>query len=314
VAITVSERRAARRLACPQFVDGTYLQSSIESEDQFMPVTVLSFTTPAGTLVPVLSGAKYTAAFSPTATFKAGSGETCAPGEYRQYVQGVFKAAGSVLTHVLCGQVVMRADAYLEDGCPSGTCTAYGHRSCPTGPLDQYTPDQATGCNFSMYDEPGFHSVVKGTSYSIALDFKGQLINTAAGGAVLQEKLWSVTGSTVVPAKAEATVAAVKLMETDKIVMAFNTQNADSGAPEFHLIISRPVGRPPLDPASLGLTLQDASGQSVQPSAPPAVHEVAGRVRSTANVVFPLAPSANAPAMTHLAVNGAIVTLKVGTR
>lgn len=279
-----------------------------------MPVTVVSFTTPSGTLVPVLSGVKYTAQFTNTATFLAGSGETCAPGEYRQYVKGVFRAGGSVLTHILCGQVTLRADAYLEDGCPSGSCTAYGHRSCPVNPIDLYTPTQATGCNFSMLDEPGFHSVLKGTSYGIALDFKGQLINTAAGGAVLQEKLWSVTGNTVVPPSADAATPAVKLMDTDKIVMAFNTQNADSGAPEFHLIITRPAGRPPLDPASLGLTLQDASGQTVKPSAAPAVHEVAGRVRSTANVVYPLAPGANLPALTHLAVNGAIVTMKVGKR
>lgn len=283
-----------------------------------MPVTVVSFTTPAGTLVPALAptptGQKYTAAFTNKATFLAASGETCAPGEYRQYVKGVFKVQGAVLTHVLCGPVTLRADAYLEDGCPSGSCTAYGHRSCPLTALDFYAPSQATGCNFSMFDEPGFHNVSKTYRYDVALDFKGQLINTAAGGAVLQEKLWSVTGSIVVPALAGAAAAAVELMETDKIVMAFQTRNADSGAPEFHIVITRLAGQPPLDAASLGLTLLDASGQPVQPSAAPAVHEVAGRVRSTANVVYPLAPSANAPVLMRLAVNGALVTMKVGVR
>jgi hypothetical protein len=93
--------------------------------------------------------------------------------------------------------------------------------------------------------------------------------------------------------------------------MAHHTRNEESGAPELHVVITRPNGRPPLDPASLGLTALDASGDPLRPVLGPVVHEISGRSGSTANVVCTYAHGSNAPSVVRLAIGGGLVTLRV---
>ena len=80
-----------------------------------------------------------------------------------------------------------------EDGCPSASCTAYGHRSCPQDPIDQYLPQRSNGCEFSMYDAPGFNNITKGKTYNLDLTFQGQLINVTSNTA-LATNTWTTSG------------------------------------------------------------------------------------------------------------------------
>ena len=227
--------------------------------------------------------------------FSCGSGETCAPGEYRQYIMGTYTANGSIVPLLLCGTTYISATVYQEDSCPPPVCTAYGYRACPTGPLDNYTPDQATGCNFYMYDAPGFYNIVAGTTYVLALSFRGQLINTAASNAVLQSQDWTVNGSATTPPSLKSETPMAGLQSNDKIVAVRTSRNVDNGAPEVQVIIARRAGEPPIDPNSIAITLKDARGQTIVPVAPPIVHEVSRRGHSTATMVLTLPQGSVAP-------------------
>ncbi len=163
-----------------------------------------------------------------------------------------------------------------------------------------------------MSDSPGFTNVSVGITYAINLAFKGTLIDTSSGSKLLQENSWTVAGSTT-PTNIEG-VSAVRLTATDRILMAYYTQNVESGAPELHIIISRPSGRPPLAPGSLEVTPRDSSGQALQLTSAPLVHEVSGRLRTTVNVVYTLVPGSNIPTVVHLAINGGLVKLRVQVR
>jgi hypothetical protein len=160
-----------------------------------------------------------------------------------------------------------------------------------------------------MYDAPGFKNVHSGVTYNVHFDFLGQLIDTGSG-QVLQQNTWSVIGSALVPMPIETTEA-VSLAAHDRILMAYRTQNTESGAPELHVVISRLADQPPLNPNSWGLTARDTSGQPLRFAAAPLVHEIGGRSRSTATVVYTLAPGSNPPQVAHLAINGGLVTLPV---
>jgi hypothetical protein len=62
----------------------------------------------------------------------------------------------------------------------------------------RFLPDQAGGCDFEGEDEPGI-SASSGTAVSLQLDFRGDLIDTAAANRVVTSAEWSVGGSAVIP-------------------------------------------------------------------------------------------------------------------
>jgi hypothetical protein len=274
-----------------------------------MTLSYTSFVPPTGNIAPAVHRTNFNSSFGTTATF---SGGNCAPGEYRQYVKGTFKVNGTTLDHILCGSVRLLETVFQEDGCPSGSCTAYGHRSCPQDAIDQYAPDRARGCQFSMSDAPGFSHIEPGKTYNLDLSFEGKLIDTSRGAAVLVSSAWTTSGSTTVPATV-ATAKTVGLAATDSIVGAHRARNAESGATELHIVIIRPAGQPPLDAAAVPLVLIDAAGRRLPTSQPPSVYEVGGRARSTVSIVYTLA-GASVPVTAELMVNGGLVTLKVDTR
>jgi hypothetical protein len=138
---------------------------------------------------------------------------TCAVGEYRQFVRGTFVANGVALTHGLPnptggGPVTMlptpapgaASDNFLEDGLvtpPAGANVFYGHRIDTAGnsdTTDQFLPDRLEGCQYRGNDFPGIESAI-GTTYNIALDFRGSAVDTATSGEVLQTNDWSVNCS-----------------------------------------------------------------------------------------------------------------------
>lgn len=270
-----------------------------------MPLSYTSFVTPNGNVAPAVHDRNFNAPFNVSATF---SGD-CGQGEYRQYVKGTFKVNGTVLSHILCGPVVLLPGAFQEDGCPPTGCTAYGYRICPAHPCNQFLPSRSDGCEFKMYDAPGFSNVSAGNTYSVDLAFEGKLINAAQRGAVLISKSWTSSGSIV--AESHSTIAGVGLGPADKIVGAFYTHNSDSGTPELHVVVSRKAGLPPLDGASFAVTMLDAAGHRAKPPHPPAVHEVGNLARVTTSVVYALPHGQWTPQRVELAVSHGVVTLRV---
>jgi hypothetical protein len=271
------------------------------------------FDTPQGNLVPQIRGTSFNAPFTSDVTFTAGSHQTCGPGEYRQSVKGKYVVNGSTLTHFLCAETDTKLleNVFQEDGCPSGTCTAYGHRSCPQDQLDTYKPDRATGCRFWMWDAPSFDHIHQG-SYTMDLVFMATLIDTSNSNQILATRTWSVHGNTTVPAGADHEKR-VGLSPTDRIIAAYRKRNVETGALEVHIVIARPPGRPPLDPTAVRTTFVEDSGQrsTASPEPPPLVDEVRGRARSTASIVYTLPRGVSVPAKVEMAVNGGLVTMNV---
>lgn len=275
-----------------------------------MTISYSSFVPPTGNVAPTVQGTNFKAPFGTTATF---SGGNCAPGEYRQYVKGTFRVNGTTLNHVLCGQVILLPTVFQEDGCPSGSCTAYGHRSCPQDPIDQYLPQRATGCQFLMSDTPGFSNIQLGKTYNVDLSFEGKLIDTSRGGAVLVSGAWTTSGRTTVT-EILVSASSVGLAATDKIIGVHRARNAESGATELHIVITRPADQPRLDASAIKLSLIDAAGRRTPQSQPPDVYEVGNRTRSTVSIVYTLAPGASTPVTAELRVNAGVVTMKVDNR
>lgn len=155
---------------------------------------------PSGqTLVAALSGNKLGRAFSMVATFvpaQAGCASEC--GEYRQYVRGQFTRNGTAVAHALCANN-LDPTTYHED-CANigGTIYKYGYHTNRFGTSYFDNPDQATGLTFHGYDEPGLTGA-SGDRLAMALDFRGELVNTCNGNAVLQTAEWSVGGTATVP-------------------------------------------------------------------------------------------------------------------
>ncbi|KRR23330.1 hypothetical protein CQ14_32435 [Bradyrhizobium lablabi] len=263
-------------------------------------------------MAPTVTGTNFNAPFNVSATF-SNPGGTCTPGEYRQLVKGTFKVNGTTLDHVLCGQVKLQPNVLNEDGCPSGSCTAYGHRACPQDPIDQYLPQRGDGCDFMMYDAPGFSNISKGKTYSVDLSFEGRLINTAPGGTILISKTWTTTGS-VVTMEPPAVASTTSLQAADKIVGVHLTHNSESGAPELHVVVTRPTGLPPLDAAAITLVMVDAAGHRAKPSRTADVHEIGNRARATASFVYTLGPGEITPASVEMTVHGGQVKMKVEKR
>ncbi len=261
-----------------------------------MPLNYSSFITPVGNLAPTLNGSTFTAPFTNTATFTNDSSVNCSSGEYRQYVMGAFMVNGSVITHVLCGSTVMSSNVYQEDGCPSGSCTAYGHRSCPPSDLDKYmtgqVTDQATGCGFTMTDAPGFTNVSAQNSYTVNLSFQGSLIDMS-NATTLVTRSWTVSGVLAATSPAVSSSAATSgkgrcgcsgLQDGDRIVAVHAARNLISHELEAHVVVTRPRHQPPLADDALALRLKDRHGHPIA-IGDPEVHEVVCGDRATASFV-----------------------------
>jgi len=272
-----------------------------------MAIGYSSFVTPSGNLTPTFGGNRYAASFTNTAVFTCGPGETCAAGVYRQWVRGSFAINGSAVTHILCGSVVLSAIDYREDGCPpSGSscagCTAYGYRTCDWG----YTnPDRFTGSNYTMYDAPGFNNVRPRDNYTVDLSFVGKLINTS-NNTDLVVRTWTVIGNGSLLAATRATPGTsgaleqippeIGLTDKDRLFSVDMTENLDTGAPELHVVIQRPVDSAPLSPKALTVALSDAGRNAVDfPLGVPKVYEVGSRSGVTTTLVYELPDDAPLP-------------------
>lgn len=272
-----------------------------------------NFTTPPGNVVPTISGGRFAGTFSNSATFKDG----CADGEYRQYVKGQFKANGSVVPHILCGNVYLSAAAYQEDGCPPlnpNGVRAYGYRSRAGDAYDRYSPTQATGCSYNMYDAPGFNNLAKGTTYKIDLSFRGALIDTSNGNQPLVVKDWTVIGEVTIALAEEAKMKAenskpVPIGEDDYIVAAIQTVNEDKKLPELQIVICRTPGKAPLDPASIQVKAMGVD-DDVIPTDHSAIYEVGNKRSATATAVYPLPSGAKVKSVT-VAIGRDVILLRV---
>lgn len=249
------------------------------------------FTTPAGNVVPSVKGMSFTGDFTNTAAFTG----KCADGEYRQYVKGEAKVNGSKIQHRLCGELYLEKDHFREDGCPPGHAPgirAYGYRSRNGDNYDRYSPSQADGCSYRMYDAPGFNNTVKGSTYKIDLSFRATLIDTSDNNRVLVMKEWTVKGETTFTALADSAMIdeqrqKVPIAQDDYILSAFQTINEDTRRPEIHVIVARKPGLAPLDPASIHV---EVSGKDdvLLPTEYPVVHEFGDLRSATATVVLTL--------------------------
>jgi hypothetical protein len=135
--------------------------------------------------------------FEMHATFADSEGSACKNCEYRQYVLGYFRGRRrdtgqwDYFPHALSPTENLSPTEFIEDGVLSGgKWMRYGHRqdpppsspSTPTGwyhlTQDSYTPNRATGCNYSSDDAPGM-AIPKAT-YNLAdfyLKFRGRIIH-----------------------------------------------------------------------------------------------------------------------------------------
>jgi hypothetical protein len=151
---------------------------------------------PSGAIPATWSGRKLGAAFVMRGDFTPRIPCNAAPGEYRQYVRGVFTADGAPVAHMLGPGRPLSPTTFQEDG-DVGLGTVYGHRAVP-GTKSRFVPDQATGPTFEGEDEPGI-SGVSGHAVSMNLEFEGALIDTSRSNQVLASSAWSVAGSGRVP-------------------------------------------------------------------------------------------------------------------
>jgi hypothetical protein len=271
-----------------------------------------TFDTPVGNLQPTLQGDDFVAPFNVTATFTNSAGSSCAAGEYRQMVMGQFSVNGSVLTHILCGSTVMSPAVFQEDGCPPGACTAFGYRACEPSPWSRYAPVQATGAQYAMYDQPGFTNLFHGATYVIDLQFRGELVDTAAG-VTLAIRSWSVEGTIVAPspsAPMHMVEVAKGFQASDRLVGVHLSHNLADGGPEVHVVIARAWGSPRLDPNAVKVTLVDAEGQPVT-AAEPAAHEVGGKRGTTATIVHRLLPGQATPVKATFDIGGQLSEMAI---
>ena len=167
--------------------------------------TVSAFNVPTGRSGCTKVGSKVGEKFRMEADFTA----TCACCEYRQLVRGTFIANGRTVRHLLPDPAGGPArpmlprpapgspdDNFREDGVaspPAGINKFYGHRNeGNTDPNDLYKPDRATGCQYRGADFPGLNGP-SGTTYSIELDFRGQIIDVCKSDAVKKTNDWTVS-------------------------------------------------------------------------------------------------------------------------
>jgi hypothetical protein len=152
---------------------------------------------PSGAVAATLAGNKLGAAFAMTGDFTARIPCNCSCGEYRQYVRGKFTRNGSTVTHALCGSNLDPTTFQEDCGIFGGTSYRYGYRSQAFA-TSKFTPDQAGGCRFEGQDAPGLTGS-SGDTLGVDLEFRGELIDTCNGNAVLASSTWNVTGTATVP-------------------------------------------------------------------------------------------------------------------
>jgi hypothetical protein len=161
--------------------------------------------------VPVTGGTRFFESFEMNIDFDGAAAypTTCAVGEYRQYVRGEFRKNGVVKTHLLADPgggpapamlpipaAGAAGDNFLEDGLdaagPPRRLHFYGHRAFGAAfATDGWVPDRETGCQYRGQDRPGWGGAT-GDVISVRLDFRGNAIDAASGGEVLDTANWSV--------------------------------------------------------------------------------------------------------------------------
>lgn len=169
--------------------------------------TVTNFDVPVGRSGCTQEGGKVGERFRMEADFTA----ACSCCEYRQFVRGSFTANGRPVRHLLPDPaggaprpMLPRpgagdpGDNFLEDGVaspPAGVNAFYGHRTeGNTDPTDKYLPDRADGCQYRGNDFPGLRGA-SGMTYTIDLDFRGQIIDRCNSDAVKNASDWTVSCS-----------------------------------------------------------------------------------------------------------------------
>ncbi len=271
------------------------------------------FTTPDGNVEPSDQGDSFMAAYSVVAIFTNSAGSSCANGEYRQMVRGQFSVNGTVISHFLCEPTVMSPSVWQQDGCPPGVCTAYGYRACAPSAWSAYKdPDQATGSQYAMFDQPGFRNIHPGFTYTVNLEFQGQLIDTTVSAVwptVLVTRNWTVAGTLTAPT-VEMMDAPQGLQPSDRLIGARLSRNLTNDGPEVHLLIARVHGSPRLDPNVVKVTLVDAQGGSVT-AAEPEVHEVGGQRGTTASIVHRVLPGQAIPVKATLDIDGQVTEMAI---
>lgn len=271
------------------------------------------FTTPDGNVEPTDQGDNFIAAYSVVAIFTNSAGSSCANGEYRQMVKGQFSVNGVVVSHFLCEPTLLSPTLWQQDGCPPGVCTAYGYRACaPTAWSGYKDPDQATGSQYAMFDQPGFRNIHPGFTYTINLEFQGQLVDTTSSPynpTVLATRNWTVVGTLTAPT-VEMMDAPQGLQLSDRLIGARLSRNLTNDGPEVHLLIARVHGSPRLDPNAVKVTLVDAQGGAVT-AAEPEAHEVGGQRGTTASIVHRLLPGQAIPVKATLDIDGQVTEMAI---
>src|SRR5262249_28871035 len=100
---------------------------------------------------------------------------SCACCEFRQYIMGQYLINGNRLEMFFNPDTFVEDSVVLVDG---GLVPGYGHRNQSGDPSTcvYSNPDRATGCNYRMFDEPGW-SVNWGDTLRIELTFKQTIID-----------------------------------------------------------------------------------------------------------------------------------------
>jgi hypothetical protein len=128
----------------------------------------------------------------------------CGCAEYRQFVRGSFirngkrsefplpNPAGGDSVPLLPRPVPGAADDnFREDGNENNGILFYGHRDAPADRTTLYRADQRSGCRFEGIDSPLLNGDL-GDRLEVDLDFRGVIIDVAAGGEIIAEKRWCV--------------------------------------------------------------------------------------------------------------------------
>lgn len=144
-------------------------------------------------------------AFKMTARFSStGYPSVCGAAEYRQFVRGAMTLDGADRSPELpdpAGGPPRKlkprppgppSDANFQEDGARGKVRHYGHRAAPPDRFGAYTrPDQRAGCNYDGLDAP-LQQGFPGQRVVIDLDFRGVIIDVAAGGELIEEKRWTV--------------------------------------------------------------------------------------------------------------------------
>lgn len=266
--------------------------------------SVLSFNTPASTLVPAQSGTFYNAPFNVDATFAPDQpGGSCAALVYRQYVSGAFTVNGTAFPHYLCqASGILLSGTLQEDGCPpNGSnctgCTAYGYRQCNMVNTYYNNPDQATGAYFWLYDAPGFSNVTPGSTYEIGLTFRGVILDNAT---IVADETWQVIGTTTIPGTSVTTASTT--CAYDETPLGLHLRQDAEGSSKIILAVARKAGAPAIATGAIELQLIDAAGQKIDPG-PAEAHEISNARKAVAYLVYSV-PEGATPVKGQIALDG----------